>query len=197
MNDQAATLSHAKDTLIDLAIGFGPRLVAALLILVAGVIVSNWVSRSVAKFLGHRQLEQPVQQLLARIAWAFCFALFALMALQNLGIELLPLLAGLGVVGAGVALATQGVLSNMVAGLTIIFSKPFHVGEYISIAGVEGVVESEGYRPVGGTEMGGKSTYVLQSTLRLRRDDGEVTVVAVDEDTQVQTAGAAPAAAGA
>ena len=142
MNDQAATISHAKDTLIDLAIGFGPRLLAALLILVAGVIVSNWVSRWVTKFLGHRQLEQPVRQLLARIAWAFCFALFALMALQNLGIELLPLLAGLGVVGAGVALATQGVLSNMVAGLTIIFSKPFHVGEYISIAGVEGVVES-------------------------------------------------------
>jgi small conductance mechanosensitive channel len=142
MNDQAATISHAKDTLVDLAIRFGPRLLAAVVILIVGVIVSNWVSRWVTQFLEHRQLEQPVRLLLARIAWAFCFAIFALMALQNLGIELLPLLAGLGVVGAGVALATQGVLSNMVAGLTIIFSKPFHVGEYISIAGVEGVVES-------------------------------------------------------
>jgi len=142
MNDQAATLSHAKDTLVDLGIRFGPRLLAAMLILVAGVIVSNWVSRGVTRFLGHRQLEQPVRLLLARLAWAFCFAIFALMALQNLGIELLPLLAGLGVVGAGVALATQGVLSNIVAGLTIIFSKPFRVGEYIAIAGVEGVVES-------------------------------------------------------
>jgi small conductance mechanosensitive channel len=142
MNDQAATISHAKDTLIDLAIRFGPRLLAAVVILIVGVIVSGWVSRWVTQLLGHRQLEQPVRLLLARIAWAFCFAIFALMALQNLGIELLPLLAGLGVVGAGVALATQGVLSNMVAGLTIIFSKPFHVGEYISIAGVEGVVES-------------------------------------------------------
>jgi small conductance mechanosensitive channel len=64
------------------------------------------------------------------------------MALQNLGVELLPLIAGLGVAGAGVALATQGVLSNMVAGLSIIFSKPFRVGEYIAISGVEGVVES-------------------------------------------------------
>ena len=35
--------------------------------------------------------------------------------------------------GAGLALATQGVLSNLVAGLSIIFSKPFRVGEYISI----------------------------------------------------------------
>jgi hypothetical protein len=50
---------------------------------------------------------------------------------------------------------------------------------------VEGVVETEGHRPVGGMEMGGKASYVFQPTLRLRRDDGEVTVVALDEDSRV------------
>ena len=64
------------------------------------------------------------------------------MALQNLGVELLPLIAGIGVAGAGIALAMQGVLSNVVAGLTIIFTRPFRVGEYISIVGVEGNVET-------------------------------------------------------
>jgi small conductance mechanosensitive channel len=53
---------------------------------------------------------------------------------------LLPLIAGLGVLGAGVALATQGVLSNVVAGLTVIFTKPFRVGEYLSLLGEEGEV---------------------------------------------------------
>jgi small conductance mechanosensitive channel len=142
MNDQAATISHAKDSLIELAIRFGPRLFTAMLILFAGIFVSGWVSRWVTQFLGHRDLEPPLRLLLARIAWALCFAVFVLMALQNLGVELLPLLAGLGVAGAGIALATQGVLSNIVAGLSIIFSKPFRVGEYVAIAGVEGVVES-------------------------------------------------------
>jgi small conductance mechanosensitive channel len=142
MNDQAATISHAKDTLIDVAIRFGPRLFTAALILIVGILVSGSVSRWVTQFLSHRDLEPPLRLLLARVAWALCFTVFALMALQNLGVELLPLIAGLGVVGAGVALATQGVLSNLVAGLTIIFSKPFRVGEYIAIAGVEGVVES-------------------------------------------------------
>jgi hypothetical protein len=52
---------------------------------------------------------------------------------------------------------------------------------------VEGVLEKEGLRPVGGMEMGGKSLYCHQPTLRLRRDDGEVTVVALDEDTLVET----------
>ena len=52
---------------------------------------------------------------------------------------------------------------------------------------VEGVVEAESYRPVGGMEMGGKASYCQQPTLRLRRDDGELTVVAIDEESQVQT----------
>jgi hypothetical protein len=51
----------------------------------------------------------------------------------------------------------------------------------------EGVVETDGYRPVGGMEMGGKASYCLQPTIRLRHDDGEITVVAVDDDTEVQT----------
>jgi hypothetical protein len=51
---------------------------------------------------------------------------------------------------------------------------------------VEGVVEREGRRPVGGIEMGGKASYIQQPTLRLRRDDGEITEVAVDSATQVE-----------
>jgi len=96
----------------------------------------------VLRLLQRLELEPPVRLLLARVAWAGCFVLFCIMALQNLGVELLPLIAGIGVVGAGIALATQGVLSNAVAGLSIIFSKPFRVGEYIEIAGVEGTVET-------------------------------------------------------
>ncbi len=55
---------------------------------------------------------------------------------------------------------------------------------------VEGTMEREGYRPVGGIEMGGKSSYCHQPTIRLRRDDDEVIVVALDEDTVVQTVAA-------
>ena len=68
--------------------------------------------------------------------------MFAIMAVQQLGFELMPLIAGLGVAGAGIAFAMQGVLGNLFAGLTIIFTKPFRVGEYVSMIGVEGRVES-------------------------------------------------------
>jgi hypothetical protein len=49
-----------------------------------------------------------------------------------------------------------------------------------------GTVEAEGVRPVGGMEMGGKAMYCRQDTLRLRKPDGEITVVALDENTEVK-----------
>jgi small conductance mechanosensitive channel len=140
MNVSVSSLEQAKSTLIDLAIRFGPRVLVAILILFVGVMVARTVSRWVLKALHRIELEPPVRELLARIGWIVTFALFFVLALQNLGVELLPLIAGVGVAGAGVALATQGVLSNLVAGLSIIFAKPFRVGEYISIVGEEGVV---------------------------------------------------------
>jgi small conductance mechanosensitive channel len=142
VNAPLSSLDQIKNTAIDLAIRFGPRLLVAILILIAGIMVSRWISRWLARALRRIELEPPVRELLSRIGWLLSFCLFLVMALQNLGVELLPLLAGVGVAGAGVALATQGVLGNLVAGLSIIFAKPFRVGEYISIVGEEGQVET-------------------------------------------------------
>lgn len=49
-------------------------------------------------------------------------------------------MAGIGVAGLGLGIALQGVLGNLVAGLNIIFTKPFRVGEHIAVAGVHGDV---------------------------------------------------------
>jgi small conductance mechanosensitive channel len=135
-------LGQVKGTLIDLAIRFGPKLLAAILIMTVGVFVAGWIAKTTARALHRFDLEPPVRQLLTRVARVLVLGLFLIMALQNLGVELLPLIAGIGVAGAGVALATQGVLSNVVAGLTIIFTKPYRVGEYIGVVGVEGAVEN-------------------------------------------------------
>jgi len=142
MEKELDSLGHAKNEILSLAIHFGPKLLVAILIMTAGVLVSGWVARGAARSLHRLELEPPVRQLLVRVTRALIVTLFAILALQNLGVELLPLIAGLSVAGAGVALATQGVLSNLVAGLTIIFTKPYRVGEYVAIVGVEGQVEA-------------------------------------------------------
>lgn len=141
MTEPLSALDQAKSTLIDLGIKFGPKLVVALLILVAGFYVGRWVGGLVDRVLIRLNLDITVRQILVRIVRLLVLGLFLVMALQNLGVELLPLIAGLGVAGAGIALAMQGVLSNLAAGFTIIFTRPFKVGEYISIVNEEGTVE--------------------------------------------------------
>ena len=142
MPSQLAGLDRTKDTAIDLGIRFGPKLLVAVLILAVGYYVGRWIGAFFDRWLGKLNLEPPVRLLLVRLVRLLVIGLFLIMALQNLGVDLLPLIAGLGVAGAGIALAMQGVLGNLAAGLTIIFTKPFRVGEYVAMAGVEGRVES-------------------------------------------------------
>ena len=142
MPNQLALLEQAQSTLIDLGIKFGPKVVVAILILTAGFYAGRWIGRVLDRWLDKLRLEPPIRLLLVRLARLVVLGLFLIMALQNLGVDLLPLLAGLSVAGAGIALAMQGVLGNLAAGLTIIFTRPFRVGEYVSMVGVEGEVEA-------------------------------------------------------
>lgn len=112
MDEHLQTLEHAQQTAIDLAIQFGPKLVVALLILVAGFYVGRWVGKLTLARLG---LAASVCQLLVRVVRTLVMGLFVIMALQNLGIELLPLLAGLGVAGAGIALALAAIRELLAA----------------------------------------------------------------------------------
>jgi small conductance mechanosensitive channel len=140
MNEPLRELIDRPEAWTRIAVDFAPHLVSATLILVAGFFVTSWAGRLASQGLARFKLEPPVRDLVVRGFRLLVFVLFLLMALQNLGIDLLPLLAGLGIVGAGVALALQGVLGNVAAGLTILFTRPFRVGEYISIVGEDGLV---------------------------------------------------------
>lgn len=144
MDNQLELLDQVTRTSVDLAVNFGPKVLVAIIILATGFFVGRWVGRVMERMLATLELDPPVRLLLVRVVRVLVLALFGIMALQNLGVELLPLIAGLGVIGAGIALAMQGVLGNVAAGLTIIFTRPFRVGEYISVAEEEGQVDTVG-----------------------------------------------------
>lgn len=140
MGEQLDVFNRMTATAVDIAVRFGPKLAVALAILAAGIFAARWAGRATQGGLAKLQLEPPARALAERMVQVLVIGLFVIIALQNLGVELLPLIAGLGIAGAGVALAMQGVLGNVVAGLTIIFTRPFRVGDYVSIAGEEGQV---------------------------------------------------------
>jgi MscS family membrane protein len=69
-----------------------------------------------------------------------------LIVLQNLGINVVSVLAGLGIGGLAIALAAQDTVGNLFGSITIIFDKPFQVGDLIKVSDTEGVVEEIGFR---------------------------------------------------
>ena len=129
-----------KDKLIEYVIGHAGALLSAAAIIVAGLLAASWIGKLVDRWSERKKLEPPVRMLLSRAARLLMIGIAAVVALGTAGMDVTVLITGIGVTGLGVGLAMQGVLGNLFAGLTIIFSKPFRVGEYIEIAGVQGQV---------------------------------------------------------
>jgi len=139
--DSAATqINNIKDKASTYLIENGPKLIGAVIVLVVGVLLARTVCRLLTKWLDRRQMEPPVKMLLTRLVWLLIMALFVMIALGTMGIAVGPLIALMSVACVGVGLAMQGVLGNLVAGLLIIFTKPFRVGEYIEVVGNYGQV---------------------------------------------------------
>ncbi len=125
---------------VDLLIKYGLQALGAIVILGVGLLLARWVGNLTQKWLQRQEMEPPIRTLLVRIVNILVIALTLVVALDTFGVQVTPLIAGIGVAGLGVGLALQGVLGNVVAGLSIIFTKPFRVGEYIEIVGVSGEV---------------------------------------------------------
>jgi small conductance mechanosensitive channel len=119
----------------------GPALFGAMLVLAGGVYAGRLVGNVAMRWLEQKPIEPPVRLLMVRIARLLVVVMALVIALGTAGVDVTALVAGIGVAGVGVGLAMQGVLGNLFAGLVIIFTKPFRVGEYVELLGVQGQVE--------------------------------------------------------
>ena len=134
--------ANTQELIVEILTRYGMHLLAALAIVVAGMLVARWLGNVADARFQKTQMEPPMRILLVRAIKIIVFVLAFLVALDKFGFSVAPLVAGIGVAGLGAGLALQGVFSNLVAGLTIIFTKPFRVGEYIEIVGVRGDVSA-------------------------------------------------------
>ena len=122
---------------------FALRIAAALAILVAGAVVIRCFSAFLRKAIEQRvrgeneMLVKFVTSVAVKVCWAFLFVL----VLGKLGVEVGPLIAGLGATGLVIGFAFQESLGSLAAGIMIALNKPFKVGDFVTIAGHEGVVK--------------------------------------------------------
>ncbi len=112
-----------------------------------------WALHRTAEPLSHslkkleKVLTKPMMQWIFKALKVLVIFLGAAVILEIWGIAVGPLLAGLGLFGAAVALGAQDLFKNLIGGITVIAEKRFHPGEWIKVDGVvEGTVEDIGFR---------------------------------------------------
>lgn len=129
------------------------RLLLNFVLVLMLVQVGLWAGRSLRFYLTMKEAERGADRPFAGsldiinfVAGLLIWSLLILVALENLGVNITALLAGLGVGGVAVALALQNILGDLFASLSIALDKPFSVGDFLTIDTFNGTVERVGIK---------------------------------------------------
>ena len=130
VNNQALLLSYAVN------------IVAALAIIIIGLIVARMISNAVNRLMISRKIDATVADFLSALVRYAVIAFTLIAALGRVGVQTASVIAVLGAAGLAVGLALQGSLSNLAAGVLLVLFRPFRAGEYVDLGGVAGTVQS-------------------------------------------------------
>ncbi len=110
---------------------FGPKVLGALLVLIIGLYLTNWIGRLVTRTLRKRNLDVSLQSFLGSIVSVGLKILLLITVAGMIGIQTTSFVAVIGALGLAVGLALQGSLANFAGGVLLLVFKPFKVGDLI------------------------------------------------------------------
>ena len=110
------------------------------ILLVAGVLAIRIVMRVLTATLERSKLEKAAYSLITSLAKAAMYIVLALVVASSLGIDVTSIVALASVLTLALSLALQNMVSNIIGGFTILYTQPFHSGDYVEIAGQGGTV---------------------------------------------------------
>lgn len=126
--------------LIEYAMTYGFKILAALGILVVGFWIANRVQRFSDNALNKKDFDTTIRVYLSRILGITFKVIVVITAAGVLGVETTSFVAILGAAGLAIGLALQGSLANFAGGVLILVLRPFQVGDFIVAQGAEGIV---------------------------------------------------------
>jgi small conductance mechanosensitive channel len=141
MEEQLGQLERIVDMIIDYVVKYAFQILGALVVLVVGMFVARWVAGVVIRLCKKAEMDVTLTMFLGSVTKALVMVFVIIAVISQFGISIAPMIAALGAILFGASFAIAGPLSNYGAGLVIILTRPFVVGNTISIKGVSGVVE--------------------------------------------------------
>ncbi|MCW2477916.1 small-conductance mechanosensitive channel MscS [Candidatus Symbiopectobacterium sp. NZEC135] len=123
-----------------LLIQYAVNVVAAIIILLIGLLVARVVSNGISRVMVARGIDTTVADFLAALVRYGIIAFTLIAVLSRIGVQTASVIAVLGAAGLAVGLALQGSLSNFAAGVLLVMFRPFRTGEFVDLGGVSGTV---------------------------------------------------------
>ena len=135
-------LESVWQSFVEGSITLGGRIVGAMIILVIGKLIINWLNRLFAALLTKQRVEPSVQSFLKSTVNILLIVMLALAVIGKLGVEITGFAALLASAGVAIGMALSGNLQNFAGGLIILIFRPYKVGDYIdSDTGASGTVQ--------------------------------------------------------
>jgi len=141
MEEELELLTNVYNRVATYLVEYSFQIIGAIIVFVIGLIIARKVSGLILSLCMAKNLDVTLSRFFASCARIFIIIATLMVVLPKLGVQITPFIAAIGAVGLGAGLAVQGLLSNYSAGLSIILTRPFVVGDTIKVQGVSGLVK--------------------------------------------------------
>lgn len=141
MDKELQTLQKFYNIVIEFLTNYSFQLLGALIIVIIGWFAAKYTYTLLMRLFESHHFDSTLSKFIANVVKILIFAAMIVIALGKIGISIAPFVAAIGAVSLTAGLALQGSVSNYAAGVLLIISRPFKVGDTLSVAGVYGVVE--------------------------------------------------------
>ncbi|MCK5340974.1 MAG: mechanosensitive ion channel family protein [Desulfobulbaceae bacterium] len=141
MQEELDTIQNLYNIIIEFVVQYSFQILGALIIFVVGLKVAGWVSRLTMRLCEKHELDATLTKFMGNVVRILVLAFVVIIAIGKFGISIAPMIAAVSALAFGASFAIQGPLSNYGAGLSIIITRPFKVGDTIAVSGVSGIVE--------------------------------------------------------
>lgn len=141
VQDEVEWAARAVEQGFDFMVTYSFQIVGAVIILIIGYLISNWAGNAILRLQERRKVDVTLRQFIASAIRLIVLVMFVIIAVGKLGISITPFVAAVGGLAVGISFALQGPVSNYGAGVVLILTRPFKVGDTIRVVEQAGIVQ--------------------------------------------------------